>query len=153
MTVVAGRGYLKCDFCHTYSFPEALEDSHDRIQPLKEKCDATCPCCDIQLELGLIDQAEILFCDQCRGILIPNDLFAHVTRNRRMEWSGADAIPRPLDREELKRQIQCPGCERRMEVHPYYGPGNVIIDSCSRCRLVWVDHGEIAAIEQAPGLR
>jgi Zn-finger nucleic acid-binding protein len=38
-----------------------------------------------------------------------------------------------------------------MDVHPYYGPGAVVLDSCARCTLIWLDHGEIAAIERAPG--
>jgi Zn-finger nucleic acid-binding protein len=38
-----------------------------------------------------------------------------------------------------------------MDVHPYYGPGNVVIDTCGKCGLVWLDHGEMAVIENAPG--
>jgi Zn-finger nucleic acid-binding protein len=38
-----------------------------------------------------------------------------------------------------------------METHPYYGPGNVIIDSCSRCELIWLDFGELKQIADAPG--
>ena len=30
-----------------------------------------------------------------------------------------------------------------MSTHPYYGPGNVIIDSCETCNLVWLDFGEL----------
>jgi Zn-finger nucleic acid-binding protein len=40
-----------------------------------------------------------------------------------------------------------------MEVHPYYGPGNVVVDSCCHCGLVWLDAGEISMIETAPGAR
>jgi Zn-finger nucleic acid-binding protein len=38
-----------------------------------------------------------------------------------------------------------------METHPYYGPGNVIIDSCGECDLVWLDFGELKQISDAPG--
>jgi Zn-finger nucleic acid-binding protein len=38
-----------------------------------------------------------------------------------------------------------------MDVHPYYGPGNVVIDSCSACDLIWLDHGELTQITDAPG--
>jgi Zn-finger nucleic acid-binding protein len=38
-----------------------------------------------------------------------------------------------------------------MNVHPYYGPGNVVIDTCSRCDLVWLDFGELQQISDAPG--
>jgi len=38
-----------------------------------------------------------------------------------------------------------------MEAHPYYGPGNVIMDSCGHCDLVWLDFGELRQIVDAPG--
>jgi len=38
-----------------------------------------------------------------------------------------------------------------MDVHPYYGPGNVVIDTCGQCYLVWLDHGELKQIADAPG--
>ena len=38
-----------------------------------------------------------------------------------------------------------------MDTHPYYGPGNVVIDSCDRCELVWLDFGELKQIVDAPG--
>lgn len=36
-----------------------------------------------------------------------------------------------------------------MDVHPYYGPGNIVIDTCVECGLVWLDHGELTRVEQA----
>jgi Zn-finger nucleic acid-binding protein len=38
-----------------------------------------------------------------------------------------------------------------MDVHPYYGPGNVVIDTCIDCRVLWLDHGELRKIRDAPG--
>ena len=38
-----------------------------------------------------------------------------------------------------------------MEVHPYYGPGNIIIDSCQECQYVWLDHGELRTVERSEG--
>ena len=38
-----------------------------------------------------------------------------------------------------------------MDTHPYYGPGNVVIDSCARCAVVWLDYHELAMIRDAPG--
>ena len=38
-----------------------------------------------------------------------------------------------------------------MDVHPYYGPGNVVIDTCSACDMVWLDYGELKQITDAPG--
>ena len=38
-----------------------------------------------------------------------------------------------------------------MITHPYFGPGNVVIDSCEHCELVWLDFGELQQIVDAPG--
>ena len=38
-----------------------------------------------------------------------------------------------------------------MDVHPYYGPGNVVIDSCRRCDVIWLDFGELEQITRAGG--
>ena len=37
-----------------------------------------------------------------------------------------------------------------MDTHFYGGPGNVIIDDCSRCCVNWLDHGELMRIVHAP---
>ena len=34
----------------------------------------------------------------------------------------------------------------------YYGGGNVIIDRCVGCDLVWLDYGELKQIIDAPGI-
>ncbi len=37
-----------------------------------------------------------------------------------------------------------------MDVHFYGGPGNVVIDSCEECSLIWLDRGELMRIAHAP---
>jgi Zn-finger nucleic acid-binding protein len=34
--------------------------------------------------------------------------------------------------------------------HPYGGPGNVVIDTCERCGVNWLDPGELRRIAMAP---
>jgi Zn-finger nucleic acid-binding protein len=38
-----------------------------------------------------------------------------------------------------------------MSTHPYYGPGTIVIDNCDRCKVVWLDYGELARVVNAPG--
>ena len=38
-----------------------------------------------------------------------------------------------------------------MQTHPYYGPGNIVIDTCEHCNTIWLDYGELAAAVNAPG--
>ena len=77
--------------------------------------------------------------------------FGEAVTLRRARAAGPGAAPVPLDRRELQRRINCPSCRTPMDVHPYYGPGNIVIDNCSRCDLIWLDHGELKQIAEAPG--
>ena len=51
--------------------------------------------------------------------------------------------PKPIDKLELERAIDCPHCNEQMSAHPYYGPGDFVIDSCGSCLHVWLDNGEL----------
>ncbi len=74
--------------------------------------------------------------------------FVQYTRAR---TSGLVTSPRPLNLEELSREIACPYCSEPMETHPYLGPGNVIVDNCGKCKVIWFDYGELNRIVTAFG--
>jgi len=133
-------------------FPQGSPLTTDRITPLDSELSSKCPVCSEPLQTGEIDGHKALYCRQCYGILIRNASFGDVIRNRRaarIQQEGQDV--RPIDPAEYDRTLNCPACHRRMETHPYYGPGNVVIDSCSGCGYVWLDHGELATLEHAAG--
>lgn len=153
MTLVEGRDYFCCEFCSTLAFPSGPDDSPDRVTLLESSADEDCPVCETTLQHAALDGGRILHCQTCRGILCETETFAHVVKSRRATFDGVDVTPQPLDPKQYARRLGCPVCGRNMEVHPYYGPGNVVIDSCARCKLIWVDPGEMAAIERAPGVR
>lgn len=153
LRLVDGRDHFHCEHCATLRFAAPLAESIDCVTLLREAAELECPVCATPLSHGAIDGARVLCCETCRGVLAECDVFAHVNYQRRAAFDRADVTPQPLDRALLQRELQCPSCTVRMETHPYFGPGNVVIDSCARCRLVWVDHGELAAIASAPGRR
>ena len=82
-------------------------------------------------------------------LLMPMAILSHLIDEIRAE-QGRSAVQMPADREDLKRIIQCPKCNRRMDTHFYAGPGNVVIDVCDNCSLIWLDRGEITRIARAP---
>jgi LSD1 subclass zinc finger protein len=153
LRLIDGRDHFRCDHCETFRFATPLAGSIDRVTLLGETGDTACPVCATPLVHAALDGARVFACANCRGVLAESDVFAHVNRRRRAEYERSDVTPLPLDREQFQRELHCPECTQRMETHPFYGPGNVVIDSCARCRLVWVDYGELAAIERAPGAR
>ena len=74
-----------------------------------------------------------------------------MTAKRRAWAVGPPAEPVPLDRTALARELRCPSCAGRFDTYPHYGPGNVVIDNCTACGLIWLDFGEMRQIVEAPG--
>lgn len=144
------RRYYFCAYCGTFQFIET--PVVEGIQVLERPQEALpCPLCRAPLAKALLDEAEAVeHCEQCHGLLMTRAVFAEAVDRRRSSESDV-TMPAPIDKRELKRQVTCPSCLARMDVHPYYGPGNVVIDTCSRCDLVWLDFGELKQITEAPG--
>lgn len=125
----------------------------DRVVPLGEPAPTACPKCHGSMELASIEDQFLLLCQACQGLLVQSQVLAQVIQLRRKTYSGPETRPTPLDPQQLKIRIPCPGCGREMDVHPYHGPGNCVIDSCGRCCFTFLDYGELAEIEKAPGQR
>jgi Zn-finger nucleic acid-binding protein len=145
------RRYYSCNHCGTFHFMDtpAIEGVHV-LGP--HDVARSCPICTATLMRALLDdRATIEHCEQCRGLLMPRQAFGEAVWARRASASGPGLPPQPLDSRELKRHIACPSCDQKMDVHPYFGPGNIVIDSCSTCDLIWLDHGELKQITDAPG--
>ena len=151
MELFERRRYYFCRYCGSFHFLETPETDGIRVLETSARAPA-CPRCSMTLATAQLDDAHpVHSCSKCRGVLLPRSTFAHVVYTRRTWATSQPVPPLPLDRRELERAISCPHCSKRMEVHPYYGPGNVVIDSCTGCDLVWLDVGELKQISDAPG--
>jgi Zn-finger nucleic acid-binding protein len=149
MRVYGDRDYSFCEYCGSFHFPA---ESTDGIKVLGLAEDnVSCPGCHSQLFDASIDGCRGLHCSQCKGLLIDQSSFLTIVEYRRALAQGPPARPTPLSRDHLQRQIRCPRCGEIMDTHPYYGPGNIVIDRCSQCRVIWLDHGELGTIIDAPG--
>ena len=144
-----GKAHFLCQFCETIVFGEPVEACQDRIVPFTAEGDGTCPRCDVPLQQGKLEHCNIEFCGECRGIWIGTAAFVEVLQVRRSKSSPGSLPPKLMDATQLQIRRPCPGCRRLMEVHPYHGRGNEVIDSCHRCLSLWLDPGEIAALEKA----
>jgi Zn-finger nucleic acid-binding protein len=153
MKFIDGRNYFVCQYCTSFQFPATANKSPDGVTLLSEHSELLCPVCALPLAGGAIDGQHILFCHNCRGVLATNANFATIIKLRRAAHEGPNEIPAPLDPEQLLRHVRCPACRSPMAVHPYYGPGSVVVDTCPDCHLIWLDHGEIGVIQKAPGHR
>lgn len=152
MELFEARGYFHCRYCSSFVFPDTVTPERVRILAPSPGGYA-CPVCAKPLASALLDESHAVdYCEHCRGVLLSRGGFADVVRLRRAWATGAPVEPLPPQRRELDRRINCPVCAKPLATHPYYGPGNVVIDSCDTCDVIWLDFGELRQIVDAPGL-
>ena len=147
MHVPAGKDFLACDYCGATHFPEANPDG---VRVLGEATESLCPRCSPTLGTASLAGARVTYCNHCHGVLIPMDDFMGVVEELRSRHETAAYPGQQPDWHDLDRATACPTCRRRMDTHPYGGPGNVIIDTCEDCSVNWLDYGELQRIVRAP---
>lgn len=126
----------------------------DRILPTGAALGSDCPCCSQPLQTGLIEGRRGIYCNACFGILVRHEDFSGIVQERQARRTGIEPTePRAIDPAAFERRLNCPSCQNPMDVHPYYGPGNIVIDTCAQCGFMWLDHGELTRVEHAAPLR
>lgn len=153
LTATSQGGSFLCTYCRSHQVLHELRVNGDGVVDLDRRSEHDCPACGQRMNAALMDDVSAEHCSGCRGVLLESELFAKVIANRRREFDGVDDLPTPIDSLQLEIRRDCPACHKRMETHPYYGPGNAVIDFCGRCRLIWLDAGEPVALVKAPGRR
>lgn len=143
MQPVGGAAYFRCLHCGTFEFPQATDEG---IATVGEVSEFGCPVCQQSLGHAAIEGHPIFYCSTCRGVLTTNPAFSAILLHRRARQGDQPSVPRSLDSSELRRRVGCPKCKKAMDAHPYGGGGNVVIDTCHRCHLVWLDAGEMETI-------
>jgi Zn-finger nucleic acid-binding protein len=151
MVLVESRRHFQCAHCGTYHFTDTIEA--DSVRIVGPSADAPrCPVCAGAMAHALLDEHHpIDFCARCRGMLMPRTSFAEVTQRRRAWATSPPTPPSPLDHTALRRRRACPRCGSTFETYAHSGPGNVVIDNCTSCDLIWLDFGELRRIVDAPG--
>ncbi len=140
----------RCDYCHAVYLPEKDDDG---VRVLGGASGESCPICAIPLVNAAIAKIRIFYCTQCRGMLIPMPALQALVDELQSVQSGGALPQPPADAQELARKINCPQCHHCMDTHLYAGPGNVVIDSCEDCGLIWLDRGDLMHIVRAPDER
>jgi len=153
LTLSANGGSFVCTYCNSHRIVSDDLVNADGILDMQQPGEHDCPACAQMLNKSVMDEQEVEHCPQCRGVLLTGDLFRQIVIHRRRNYEGADDRAQPVDTHQLGVKRDCPVCHARMDTHAYYGPGNTVIDSCSRCDIIWLDAGETTALVRAPGYR
>jgi Zn-finger nucleic acid-binding protein len=148
MALHTSRPCWECSHCGSVVSPEPAADG---VRPTGEP-GRDCPICRTALTRAILDDRDAIeVCDRCKGMLMPLSTFATTVSARRHAARTPSVMPAPTDPTDLDRPIRCPACAAPMITDWYYGPGNIVIDTCETCGVVWLDAGELGRVVDAPG--
>jgi Zn-finger nucleic acid-binding protein len=145
MRLKADMESFKCDYCQSVCFPEKNDEG---VRVLDDPSGQDCPVCHAPLMHAVFGKVAIAYCTGCHGMLTPMQALEGLVEQSQ-GGQDAEAAPAAPDTEDLRRKIDCPQCRRPMDAHLYAGPGNVVIDSCEECCLIWLDRGALLRIVHA----
>ncbi len=129
------------------------QSSSEAIRVTDRPAEVACPRCATEMVFGELLKTKVVVCAKCHGVMIQNALFGEVVEHLRQIYDGPDNQPTPIEPSELEIAANCPACWKKMDVHPYCGPGNIVIDSCRDCHVVWLDGDELTRVIRGPGRR
>ena len=143
-----------CANCNVVELPSQTDSHKEQVTAAGQATDFLCPTCpDQNLAVGDLFGTQVCFCEQCKGFVIDRMSLGELVDELRASYDGPDDAPLKINPTELHQVCNCPACFETMETFNYYGPGNVILDTCDACKLTWFNHGELGMIIRAPGRR
>jgi Zn-finger nucleic acid-binding protein len=143
MQPVGNRSYFRCDHCGTFGFPTTNADG---VADVGAATELPCPVCQANLSVGAIEGHTVRYCTTCQGFLATNADFGEIVPKKRNQFADQPTSARAFDPKELQRRLKCPQCRKVMVTHPYGGGGNAVVDTCDRCRVIWLDAQELEVI-------
>jgi Zn-finger nucleic acid-binding protein len=114
-----------------------------------------CPREGVALEKHVYEgQVEVDLCPSCRGMWLEKGELEKIQQTKGHDYSAELARIEDLagNAYELARQkkgarVGCPVCGREMVAKEYGYCSQVLIDSCPHCWGIWLDAGEVQALE------
>lgn len=139
--------FFDCEYCGDVFFPAPNEDG---VRVFGEAAAESCPVCTIPLVHASLGGHRLRYCGRCRGMLVAMDDFPAIVNDLRSRREATGDGTHPPDWTDLDRKRRCPRCDGLLDTHLYGGGGNVVIDACEHCSLVWLDYSELDRIVRAP---
>lgn len=110
-----------------------------------------CPRCKEPLSTTMHNEVntvlEIDLCNNCGGIWFDKGELARIDKIIEPQFIEIRKIPRQRDQLEA---LHCPSCEDHpmMDKAEHPRDKKVILDYCETCKGIWLDKGELEAIQQ-----
>lgn len=154
MRLILEKRQYVCNHCTSTYFPEPNTKG---VRVLAEKSHGLCPvCCGSHLVFAEVANKTVLHCQHCRGMLLQiSELFSIIQVLRAQRPARVEVIPPPLNPLAPQHKLHCPVCRQKMATYLYGDGGNgdggnVHVDSCIDCGVIWLDYLELKRIVDAP---
>ena len=148
MRLATGDGSMRCDYFKTVVMLPADDAGVHYLDETTQNLN--CPDCSIPLWNAVRGGLTLWACKRCSGMLISMGVLEPLIEQLRDKNKDQDEIPSPPDPADLNRNVECPKCHRRTDVHFYMGGGGAIIATCENCELNWLDGGMLMRIVRTP---
>jgi Zn-finger nucleic acid-binding protein len=142
-------GLFHCDYCGGEAIPQMGEDGVQIVGDTGKHC----PTCEGNLADALIELRPLMYCQYCRGMLVSIQRFLPLIEHMRALRQRMTQYVMPRSDADAGRAVDCPLCGLQMHNHPYAGGGNVHIETCEPCAVIWLDRDELQKIVVAPDRR
>ncbi len=97
---------------------------------------------------------EIDKCPKCRGIWLDPGELETIQQTQEIDYSNLldrgenkEAIEYNRERQLSDTVISCPACTAAMDILEHNHNSRIVIDYCSSCHGIWLDEGELQALE------
>lgn len=106
-----------------------------------------CPVCHAALERVDYEGYAVRQCFSCRGYLLTIEQLTAIrcADEKTIEDLKFEAVNDT--RRDTEEAIRCPNCGKPMLKSRVPDPGAFLADRCGRCKLVWLDGGELARFQ------
>jgi Zn-finger nucleic acid-binding protein len=109
-----------------------------------------CPRCGEPLVAAKGPTLTLDVCRACGGVLFDHGELARMTQRRRDELDDVERLVEPEEPPATvttSREMTCPICAATMETYRYAYCSGIVLDRCPECYAIWVDDGELQAIQ------
>ncbi len=113
-----------------------------------------CPFNEVDLVKEMYEGVELDKCPKCRGLWLDPGELERIQRTQEVDYSSrlqeavnAAAAAYNHERQLQEQALACPACGVTMEKQEHGFNKWVVIDFCPGCRGIWLDEGELEALE------
>lgn len=112
-----------------------------------------CPKCGDVLSLDVYENVEVDRCVKCKGVWLDSGELKKIVQTKgetfdyQMIKDTIDNSFASVPKDEIKNQVNCPGCGESMKPVNYDYSSGIILDRCSQCGGIWLDENELAKVQ------